>query len=81
MVEDAQGIDDHTRHKAKFYVEQIANAVSPTNFAFTNPEVLKLALETNGASLEKGFRQFAEDLEKSDGELNIIRGGITYHLN
>ena len=41
-VEEAEGIDDHTRHKAKFYVEQIANAVSPSNFAFTNPEVLKL---------------------------------------
>ncbi|MEM7425957.1 MAG: class I poly(R)-hydroxyalkanoic acid synthase [Pseudomonadota bacterium] len=72
-VEDAHGLDDHTRHKAKFYVEQIANAVSPTNFAFTNPEVLKLALETNGASLEKGFRQFAEDLEKSEGELQITQ--------
>lgn len=73
-VEQAEGIDDHTRHKAKFYVEQIANAVSPSNFAFTNPEVLKLALETNGASLEKGFRQFAEDLEKSqDGEFNVTQ--------
>lgn len=72
-VAEAEGIDDHTRHKAKFYVEQIANAVSPSNFAFTNPEVLKLALETNGASLEKGFRQFADDLSRSNGELQITQ--------
>ncbi|TMJ35475.1 MAG: class I poly(R)-hydroxyalkanoic acid synthase, partial [Alphaproteobacteria bacterium] len=31
LVEDAEGLDDHTRHKARFYVEQIANAVSPSN--------------------------------------------------
>ncbi len=72
-VAEAEGLDEHTRHKARFYVEQIANAVSPSNFAFTNPEVLKLALETNGASLEKGFRQFAEDLSRSNGELQITQ--------
>ena len=72
-VAEAEGLDEHTRHKAKFYVEQIANAISPSNFAFTNPEVLKLALETNGASLEKGFRQFAEDLSRSNGELQITQ--------
>ncbi len=72
-VAEAEGLDDHTRHKARFYVEQIANAISPSNFAFTNPEVLKLALETNGASLEKGFRQFADDLAHSNGELKITQ--------
>lgn len=72
-VQNADGIDEHTRQKARFYVEQIANAISPTNFAFTNPEVLKLTLETNGASLEKGFRQFAKDLAQSEGELRITQ--------
>lgn len=76
-VTEAEGLDDHTRRKARFYVEQIANAISPSNFAFTNPEVLKLALETNGASLEKGFRQFAEDLAHSNGELKITQTDMT----
>ena len=41
MVKKAEGLDDHTRHKARFYVDQIANALSPSNFALTNPEVLQ----------------------------------------
>ena len=41
LVKNAEGVDEHTRHKARFYVEQIANAISPSNFAFTNPEVLR----------------------------------------
>ena len=46
LVEGAEDLDDHTRKKANFYVDQIANALSPTNFALTNPEVLKLTLAT-----------------------------------
>jgi polyhydroxyalkanoate synthase len=73
VVEDAEGVDAHTRHKGRFYIDQIANAVSPTNFPFTNPEVLKLTLETNGDNLVKGFDQLAKDLEKSKGELRITQ--------
>lgn len=73
VVDGADGIDAHTRHKGRFYVDQIANAISPTNFAFTNPQVLKLTLETNGDNLVKGFDQLAKDLEKSKGELRITQ--------
>ena len=47
----AEGVDEQTRRKARFYVEQILNALSPTNFAFTNPEVLRLILASNGRNL------------------------------
>ena len=40
LVADAQGLDEHTRHKAGFYVKQIASAISPTNFVTTNPQIL-----------------------------------------
>src|SRR3979411_1020101 len=44
LVKNAEGLDPHTRKKAEFYVQQIANAISPSNFVFTNPEVLRETL-------------------------------------
>ena len=41
FVNDAAGLDPHTRHKAEFYMRQIVNALSPSNFVFTNPELLR----------------------------------------
>lgn len=41
LVKDAADVDEHTRKKAEFYVRQIANAISPSNFVFTNPELLR----------------------------------------
>src|SRR5712664_282449 len=41
LVREAEGLDPHTRKKAEFYVQQIANALAPSNFVLTNPEVLR----------------------------------------
>ncbi|MFT3986239.1 PHA/PHB synthase family protein [Aestuariivirga sp.] len=71
MVANADGIDEHTRQKARFYVEQIANALSPSNFAVTNPEVLRTTLATNGANLIEGLKHLEEDLQTPDGRLRI----------
>jgi polyhydroxyalkanoate synthase len=71
LVKNAEGIDEHTRHKARFYVEQIANALSPSNFALTNPEVLRATLASNGANLVDGLRHFEEDLKAGEGRLRI----------
>ena len=71
LVEEAQGLDDHTRHKARFYVDQIANAVSPSNFALTNPEVLRATMASNGANLIEGMKNFEADLKAGKGRLRI----------
>ncbi|WP_373505093.1 PHA/PHB synthase family protein [Aestuariivirga sp.] len=71
LVKNADGVDEHTRHKARFYVEQIANAISPSNFAFTNPEVLRTTLSSNGANLIEGLKHLAEDMQTPDGRLRI----------
>src|SRR5882724_212850 len=47
LVDEADGVDDLTRHKAHFYLRQINNALSPTNFVLTNPEVLKITAASN----------------------------------
>jgi polyhydroxyalkanoate synthase len=70
MVREAE-VDDHTRLKARFYVEQIANAFSPSNFMFTNPEVLRTTLASNGANLIEGLDHLKRDLEAGDGRLRI----------
>ncbi len=71
MVQDAQGLDPHTRHKADFYVKQISSALSPSNFILTNPELLRETLECNGENLVKGMKLLAEDIKAGDGELRI----------
>lgn len=71
MVERADDIDEHTRHKAEFYVRQISDALAPSNFLLTNPELLRETLACNGANLVRGMEMLAEDLERGGGELKL----------
>src|SRR5450631_1103679 len=71
LVEDAAGIDEHTRAKAAFYVKQIANAVSPSNFVFTNPELLRETLSSNAENLVRGMTMLGEDIQAGHGHLKI----------
>jgi polyhydroxyalkanoate synthase len=71
LVRDAEGIDPHVRHKAEFYVRQIANALSPSNFVLTNPELLRATLTSNAENLVEGMRMLAEDIEAGGGDLKI----------
>jgi polyhydroxyalkanoate synthase len=71
MVREAEGVDEHTRHKAEFYVRQIANAISPSNFVLTNPSLLRETFSSNADNLVRGFKMLAEDIEAGGGELRI----------
>jgi polyhydroxyalkanoate synthase len=71
LVKDAEGLDAHTRQKAEFYVRQIANAVSPSNFVLTNPELLRATLSSNAENLVRGMHMLAEDIEAGHGSLKI----------
>jgi polyhydroxyalkanoate synthase len=71
LVDDAENLDDHTRHKARFYVKQLSSALSPSNFVPTNPELLRKTIEENGANLVRGMSMLAEDIEAGRGELKI----------
>ena len=71
VIRNADGIDEHTRQKAGFYVEQIANALSPSNFPASNPEVLRATLASNGANLIKGLDNLERDMASPDGRLRI----------
>ena len=70
-IANTADIDEATRHKANFYFDQIANAMSPSNFAVTNPEVLKQTLASNGQNLLDGMHNLARDIEAGHGSLRI----------
>ncbi len=71
LVRDAEGLDPHTRKKAAFYVQQVTNAIAPSNFVLTNPEVLRETLTSNGDNLVRGMKMLAEDIEAGHGTLRI----------
>jgi poly[(R)-3-hydroxyalkanoate] polymerase subunit PhaC len=71
LVKDAKGLDPHTRQKAEFYVRQLINAVSPSNFVLTNPELLRETLSSNAENLARGMHMLAEDIEAGGGDIKI----------
>jgi polyhydroxyalkanoate synthase subunit PhaC len=71
MIQSAEGIDPHTRQKAKFYAENLLNAFAPSNFPATNPEVLRTTLASNGENLLRGLQKLHNDMLTPDGRLRI----------
>src|SRR5450755_1180569 len=71
LVKDAEGLDPVTLQKADFYVRQIANAIAPSNFVLTNPELLRETLASNAENLARGMHMLAEDIVAGGGELRI----------
>jgi polyhydroxyalkanoate synthase len=71
LVAGAEDLDPHTRHKAEFYIRQLANALSPSNFILTNPELLRETLGSNAENLARGMHMLAEDIKAGGGDLRI----------
>ena len=71
LVEHAEGLDEHTRHKAQFYVKQITQAISPSNFLLTNPEIFRETVASNGENLVRGMKMLAEDIAAGHGDLKL----------
>jgi polyhydroxyalkanoate synthase len=63
FVDRAQ-VDDKTRLQLRFYARQFIDAMSPSNFPATNPEVIRKAIETRAASLTDGMKNLIDDLQK-----------------
>ena len=63
-VDALEGVDDKQRAKLRFLTRSFVDAMSPSNFAATNPLVMERALETKGESLLKGLENMLRDLSK-----------------
>ncbi len=71
VVAEAEGLDDKTAHKVQFYTRQYVDALSPSNFALTNPAVLEATLESKGQNLLQGLQNFCDDFDAQTGRLRI----------
>jgi polyhydroxyalkanoate synthase len=70
-VRQVDGLDDRTAKKVDFYTRQFVDALAPSNFVMTNPEVLRATVESGGENLVKGLEHLLEDLERGRGKLSI----------
>ncbi len=71
VVSHVDGLDPKTAQKVDFYSRQFIDAMSPSNFLLTNPEVLRRTAETGGENLLKGLSNLLADLERGRGKLSI----------
>jgi polyhydroxyalkanoate synthase subunit PhaC len=71
LVAQTEGLDEHTRQKADFYVKIASNAFSPSNFVLTNPELYKEMIASNGENLVTGMAMMAQDIAAGHGDLKI----------
>jgi polyhydroxyalkanoate synthase len=71
VVKDVEGLDDRTAQKVDFYTRQFVDAMAPSNFLMTNPEVLRRTVETGGENLVRGLNNLLADLERGKGNLQI----------
>jgi polyhydroxyalkanoate synthase subunit PhaC len=70
-VRDVEGMDDRTARKVDFYTRQFVDAIAPSNFLMTNPEVLRATLDSGGENLINGLKNLLDDLERGKGRLAI----------
>ena len=70
-VRDVKGLDPAKAKKVDFYTRQFVDAMSPSNFVATNPEVLTTTLETGGQNLLHGLENLLADLDRGEGRLSI----------
>src|SRR3954451_16648556 len=70
-VKEIEGLDERTARKVDFYTRQFVDAVAPSNFALTNPEVLRTTIESRGENLLNGLKNLLDDLDRGKGQLHI----------
>jgi polyhydroxyalkanoate synthase len=70
-VANVEGLDEHTRRKVDFFTRQYIDALAPSNFALTNPEVFRETIASGGQNLVKGLNNLLDDIERGNGQLKI----------
>src|SRR5689334_342505 len=70
-VANVEGLDEHTRKKVDFFTRQYIDALAPSNFALTNPEVFRETIASGGQNLVRGLHNLLDDIERGNGQLRI----------
>ncbi|MCL4762941.1 MAG: class I poly(R)-hydroxyalkanoic acid synthase, partial [Burkholderiales bacterium] len=71
QVASVEGLDEKTRRKVDFYTRQYIDALAPSNFALTNPEVFRETIASGGQNLVRGLHNLLDDIERGNGQLRI----------
>jgi polyhydroxyalkanoate synthase subunit PhaC len=79
LVDEADGIDEATRTRAQFFTQAYLNALSPANFAFTNPEAIRRAIDTGSISLLSGLANLLADAA-TEAKLPVRRASAGFEL-
>ncbi len=70
-VASVEGLDEDTQKKVDFFTRQYIDALAPSNFALTNPEVFRETVKSGGENLVKGLKNLLDDIERGQGQLRI----------
>ena len=71
-IDQAEGIDEATRRRVKFFAKQFTDAMSPTNVPWFNPDVLEETLRTGGANFRRGMENVIEDARDNAGRPALV---------
>jgi len=71
-IDEAEGIDEATRRRVKFFAKQFCDAMSPTNVPWFNPDVLEETLRTGGANFRRGLENLHEDARENAGRPALV---------
>ena len=71
QVASVEGLPENTRKKVDFFTRQYIDAMAPSNFALTNPEVFRETVATGGQNLVRGLNNLLDDIERGNGQLRI----------
>jgi polyhydroxyalkanoate synthase len=71
VVRSTEGVDKDVLDQIDFYTRQFSDAMAPTNFVLTNPDVLRETIRSGGENLVKGLENLIEDMERGHGEIKI----------
>jgi len=71
VVADVKGLSPEAEKKVNFFTRQYIDALSPSNFALTNPTVFRETVNSHGQNLLKGFNNLLRDIEEGDGQLRV----------
>ncbi|TAN50841.1 MAG: class I poly(R)-hydroxyalkanoic acid synthase [Betaproteobacteria bacterium] len=70
-VANVDGLPEESQKKVAFFTRQYVDALAPSNFALTNPQVVRETLASGGQNLLKGLNNLLADIEKGEGQLRI----------
>jgi polyhydroxyalkanoate synthase subunit PhaC len=71
-IDNAQGIDEATKRRVKFFAKQFCDAMSPTNVPWFNPEVLEEAVRSGGANFQRGLQNVLDDARNNEGRPALV---------